>query len=205
VQRLLREMGLVAVGPKPRLSQPHLEHRIYPYLLRNLAVERVNQVWGTDITSIRLVEGWVYLVAIMDWFSRYVVAWKVSITLEVDFCLAALDMALQVATPEIFNSDQGVQFTSVAFTERLRQANVRISMDGRGRVFDNIFNERLWRSVKYEEVYLHEYETVKMATERLGAYFDLYNHRRLHSALGYIPPAEVYFKGSKQGGEHNAP
>jgi len=195
VQRLMRAIGLVAFGPKPQTSQPHPEHRVYPYLLRGVSIDRVNQVWGTDITYIRLLHGWLYLVAIMDWFSRYVLAWKVSITLEVDFCVEALARALQIATPEIFNSDQGSQFTSQVFTERLRQAEIRISMDGRGRVFDNIFNERLWRSVKYEEVYLHEYTTVAMATEHLGAYFDVYNHRRLHSALGYVPPAEIYFKG----------
>jgi len=196
VQKLMRKMGIQALGPKPFTSRAHPEHKIYPYLLRGVIIGRVNQVWSTDITYIRLTQGWLYLVAIMDWFSRYVVSWKVSITLEMDFCIAALEEALHMARPEIFNSDQGTQFTSPMFTSILLRHEVRISMDGRGRVFDNIFTERLWRSVKYEEVYVNEYDSVKTATDRIDAYFDLYNNRRLHEALGYVPPAEIYHNAS---------
>lgn len=196
VRKLMRKMGIVALGPKPFSSRPHPEHQIYPYLLRGVPITHVHQVWSTDMTSIRLTQGWLYLVAIMDWFSRYVLSWKLSMTLEVEFCIAALEEALQRATPEIFNSDQGAQFTSPACTSILLQQEVRMSMDGRGRVFDNIFQERLWRSVKYEEVYVHEYDSVKTATHRIGNYVDLYNNRRLHEALGYVPPAEIYHNAS---------
>jgi putative transposase len=192
VRRLLRELGLVAFGPKPRTSTVHPEHRIYPYLLRNVPIERVNQVWSTDITYIPMQQGWIYLVAIMDWFSRYVLSWKVSITLEVEFCLDALTAALEKAKPEVFNSDQGAQFTSRAFTGILEKQHIRISMDGRGRVYDNIFIERLWRSLKQEEVYAHQYETVPTATRRIGEYFELYNERRVHQSLSYATPAEIY-------------
>lgn len=192
VRRLLRELGLVAFGPKPRTSTPHPEHRIYPYLLRHVPIERVNQVWSTDITYIPMHQGWIYLVAIMDWFSRYVLAWKVSITMEVEFCLEALSDALERATPEIFNSDQGAQFTSNAFTGQLEGRQIRISMDGRGRAYDNIFIERLWRSLKQEEVYPHNYESVQTAIHRIGEYFTLYNERRGHQSLGYATPAEIY-------------
>lgn len=193
VRSLMREMGLVALGPQPTTSRAHPEHKIYPYLLRGVRIERVNQVWSTDITYIRMKRGWLYLVAIMDWFSRYVLSWKLSITLEVDFCLDALHLALTKATPEIFNSDQGAQFTSLAFTGILEAQQIRISMDGRGRVYDNIFIERLWRSVKQEEVYVHDYDSVKMATTRIDDYFERYNSRRLHQALDYATPAEIYY------------
>jgi putative transposase len=192
VARLLRRMGLQAIYPKPHLSQGGPEHRIYPYLLDGLAIRRPNQVWGTDITYIRLRHGFVFLVAIMDWFSRYVLAWEVSVTMDTSFCLSALDLALGQGKPEIFNSDQGSQFTSEDFTSRLRNAGVRISMDGRGRVFDNIFVERLWRTIKYEEVYLKDYESVRFAIASLGAYFSFYNRQRLHQSLGYRTPLSVF-------------
>lgn len=193
VRRLMRQMGLEAIYPKPKLSQAHPEHRVYPYLLRDLRIVRPNQVWSTDITYIRLLHGFLYLVAIMDWFSRYVLSWEVSISLETEFCLAALEHALQQARPEIFNSDQGCQFTSMAFTGRLQAAEIAISMDGRGRVYDNIFVERLWRSVKYEKVYLHDWRQVIDARTGLSEYFEFYNHERPHQSLGHKPPAEVYF------------
>jgi putative transposase len=192
VRRLLRELGLVAFGPKPRTSTAHPEHHIYPYLLRNVPIERVNQVWSTDITYIPMQQGWIYLVAIMDWFSRYVLSWKVSITLEVTFCLDALSEALERTKPEVFNSDQGSQFTSRAFTGMLEAHQIRISMDGRGRVYDNIFIERLWRSLKQEEVYAHQYESVPTAIRRISEYFERYNERRVHQSLGYATPAEIY-------------
>jgi putative transposase len=193
VRRLMRRMGLEAIYPKPRLSLPAPGHRIYPYRLRGLKIDRPNQVWGTDITYIRLHQGFIYLVAIMDWFSRYVLAWEVSVSLESAFCLAALDWALQTACPEIFNSDQGAQFTSEIFTKRLEESGITISMDGRGRAMDNIFVERLWRSVKYEEVYLKDYEHVPEAVRNLRNYFLFYNHERAHQALGYQTPATIYF------------
>jgi len=194
VRRLMRLMGLMPIYPKPKLSGGHPEHRIYPYLLRDVTIDRVNQVWSADITYIRLTAGFVYLVAIMDWFSRYVLSWSLSNTLASLFCVEVLEQALTLASPEIFNTDQGSQFTSCDFTARLEQAGVRISMDGRGRVFDNIFSERLWRTVKYEEVYLNEYRDVRQAIGGLGSYFDFYNNRRLHQSLGYRTPAEVYFE-----------
>jgi putative transposase len=196
VRRLLRTMGLEAIYPKPRLSTPASDHRIYPYLLRGVAITRPNQVWCTDITYIRLARGFLYLTAIMDWFSRYVLSWRLSVTLDADFCVEALDEALgHHGRPEIFNSDQGSQFTSDAFTGVLLDADVRISMDGRGRVFDNIFIERLWRSVKYEEVYLHDYTGVPDAREHLGAYFRFYNQQRPHQALAYATPEHRYRAG----------
>jgi putative transposase len=194
VARLLRQMGLCAIYPQPRFSQPGEQAARYPYLLRGLSIERVNQVWSTDITYIRLQRGFLYLVAIIDWFSRYVLAWQTSISLETAFCLEALEQALQVARPDIFNSDQGSQFTSADFTRRLQAAGVRISWDGRGRALDNIFVERLWRSVKYEEVYLKEYLTVAEAEKGLKAYFQFYNQDRLHQALDYQTPAQVYYQ-----------
>lgn len=200
VRRLLREMGLEAVYPKPRLSFNGTEHRRYPYLLRGLKIVRPNQVWSADITYIRLDGGFVYLVAILDWFSRYVLSWELSNTLDADFCLSALDAALRRGTPEIFNSDQGVQFTSAGFVDRLASEEIRISMDGRGRCFDNIFVERLWRSVKYEEVYLHDYGTVGDARTGLGHYFPFYNGERLHEALAYKTPSAVHWQGSLAGG-----
>ena len=192
VTRLLRMMGLEAIYPKPRLSQPGEMQQRYPYLLRDVLIERVDQVWSTDITYIRLARGFVYLVAILDWFSRYVLAWEVSVTLDTSFCLEALDRALRRTQPEVFNSDQGVQFTSTEFTQRLQAAQVRISWDGRGRALDNIFVERLWRSVKYEEVYLKDYQSVPEAIRGLRDYFTFYNHHRPHQALGYQTPAQVY-------------
>jgi putative transposase len=185
-------MGLEAVYPKPRLSQPGEEHKIYPYRLQEVKVERVNQVWSTDITYIRLAQGFVYLVAVMDWFSRYVLSWALSVSLEVDFCLQALRGALRRGRPEIFNSDQGSQFTSPRFTGELEARGIVISMDGRGRCRDNIFIERLWRTLKYEEVYLKDYRTVAQARESIGRYFEFYNQRRLHQSLGYRTPAAVH-------------
>lgn len=192
VRRLMREMGLEAICPKRRLSIPDKENVIYPYLLRGVSVSRPNQVWATDITYIRLSGGFVYLVAIMDWFSRYVLSWRVSTALDTEFCKAALEEALVKERPEIFNSDQGSQFTSREFTGVLKAANVRISMDGRGRVFDNIFVERLWRSVKYEEVYIKDYRDVRTARNELAIYFRRYNTERLHQSLDYQTPLEVY-------------
>ena len=192
VARLMRQMGIEAIYTKPHLSQPRAGHKIYPYLLRGVKIERVNHVWSADITYVRLQQGFIYLVAVIDWCSRYVLSWAVSITLESAFCLEALERALRWGRPEIFNTDQGAQFTSLAFTERLRQGEIQISMDGRGRALDNIFVERLWRSVKYEEVYLREYNTVQEAKQGLGRYFGFYNDERLHQALGYRTPAAVY-------------
>jgi putative transposase len=193
VARLLHTMGLETIYPKPRLSQPHPAHRVYPYLLRGVPVTRVNQVWSTDITYIRLHGGFISLVAVMDWFSRYVLSWAVSITMDVGFCLEALAHALEVARPEIFTSDQGAQFTSLDFTGRLASAGIQISMDGRGRALDNVFVERLWRTVKYEEVYLKDYETPREAMQGLETFFVRYNERRQHQSLDYRTPAAVYF------------
>jgi putative transposase len=193
VARLLRTLGVETIYPKPHTSQAHLAHRVYPYLLRDVPITRVNQVWSTDITYIRLHGGFVYLVAVMDWFSRYVLSWALSITMDVGFCLEALEQALGVAHPDIFNSDQGAQFTSLEFTGRLGAAGIQISMDGRGRALDNVFVERLWRTVKYEEVYLKDYETPREATQQLGRFFVQYNSERPHQALGYQTPATVYF------------
>jgi putative transposase len=192
VQGLMRAMGIEAIYPKRKLSQgPHsaLKH---PYLLRGVVVERVNQVWATDITYIRMIRGWGYLTAILDWRSRYVLSWRLSADLDTGFCLEALEEALELGRPEIFNSDQGVQFTSAAFTGVLQAREIAISMDGRGRVFDNIFTERLWRTVKYEEVYLRDYESLSDAKRHLVRYFEFYNRERLHEALGYQTPLEIY-------------
>jgi putative transposase len=193
VERLMRRMGIQAVYPKPKLSQPGKEHRIYPYLLEGLCIEKPNQVWSTDITYVRLQQGFLYLVAILDWHSRYVVSWELSNSLDTSFCLSALERGLEQARPEIFNSDQGSQFTSQEFTGRLEAARIRISMDGRGRAFDNIFIERLWRTVKYEEVYLKSYQSVREAEFSLGLYFQFYNRERLHQALDYRTPHQVHF------------
>jgi putative transposase len=192
VRRLLRLMGLEAIYPKPRTSVPGTVEQRYPYLLRGMRIERCNQVWSCDITYIRLARGFIYLMAVIDWFSRYVLSWEISVTLDTSFCLEALDRALHVATPEIFNTDQGVQFTSAEFTNRLKATDIRISWDGRGRALDNIFVERLWRSVKYEEVYIKDYQSVLDAVSNLRAYFTFYNHERLHQALDYHTPAQVY-------------
>lgn len=195
IQRLMRLMGLEAIYPKPNLSKGNPEHKKYPYLLKGVKIDRSNQVWAIDITYIRLFKGWAYLVAIMDWYSRYVVSWEVSVGLEVDFCIGALEKAFFQGLPEIFNSDQGAQFTSLEFTSRLEQNNILISMDGKGRAIDNIFTERLWRSLKYEEVYIRDYQNVREAKQGIGGYFNFYNNERLHQALGYKTPAEVYFDG----------
>jgi putative transposase len=192
VQRLMRRMGIEAIYPKRRTTWPAAGHRIYPYLLRNVAVLRPDQVWSSDITYVPLRHGFLYLVAVMDWYSRYVVSWRLSNTLEGSFCVEVLDEALSFATPEIFNSDQGSQFTATAFTSRLESSGVAISMDGRGRALDNVFIERLWRSVKYEEVYLKDYTDGWAAEASLSAYFRFYNHERIHQSLGYRTPAAVY-------------
>jgi putative transposase len=193
VRRLMRVMGLEAIYPKPRLSANGPDHKIYPYLLKGVTVDRPDQAWASDISYVRLTHGFVYLAAILDWHSRYVLSWELSTTLDTGFCLEALRKALRVSKPEIFNTDQGPQFTSVDFTGLLEDAGIKVSMDGRGRVYDNIFVERLWRSVKYEEVYLHDYQTVPEARTHLAAYFDFYNDERPHEALGYRTPQEVYF------------
>lgn len=192
VQRLMRLMGLEGVAPGPRTSHAHPEHKVYPYLLRAVVIERPNQVWASDITYIPLRMGFMYLMAILDWYSRYVVAWSLSNTLETAFCLDALEQALGEARPEIFNSDQGVQYTSSDFTSLLEAHNVAISMDGRGRVFDNIFVERLWRTVKYELIYLHDFTNGLDLHGALSSYFDFYNRSRPHQALGYRTPSELY-------------
>src|SRR5689334_5565271 len=194
VRRLMQRLGLETIYPKPRLSRSGEPSVRYPYLLRGISIDRIDHVWSSDITYIRLARGFVYLVAIIDWFSRFVLAWELSNTLDTSFCLEALDRALQVACPEIFNTDQGVQFTSQEFTERLKSAQIRISWDGRGRALDNIFVERLWRSVKYEEVYLKDYQTVPEAVRNLHAYFTFSNQERLHQALDYRTPAQVFLK-----------
>ena len=193
VQQHMREMGLSAICPGPNLSKRRHDHLIFPYLLRNMTATCPNHVWGIDITYIRLRTSWLYLVAVLDWYSRYVISWALDDTLEMPFVLDTVERALAQATPTIWNSDQGSHFTSPQYLERLRQAQVQISMDGKGRALDNIFTERLWRSVKYEEVYLHEYATPRDARYGLTRYFDFYNHERPHQALAYRTPAQVYF------------
>jgi len=192
IGRLMQEIGIQAIFPRRNLSKANRKDTKYPYLLTGLAITRPNQVWCADITYIRLNRGFLYLVAIMDWYSRYVVSWQLSNTLDADFCLASLEQALTMHKPEIFNTDQGVQFTSQDFTARLQSAGIRVSMDGRGRAYDNIFVERLWRSVKYEEVYLHDYQNVPEAKSQLGTYFQFYNTERLHQSLGYKTPEAIY-------------
>jgi putative transposase len=192
VARLMALLELEAVYPKARLSQPGEGHKIYPYLLRGVSVERVNQVWSTDITYIRMAQGFVYLVAVMDWYSRFVLSWALSLTMELDFCVEALQCALRRGRPGIFNSDQGAQFTSERFTGELEARNIAVSMDGRGRCMDNIFIERLWRSLKYEEVYLKDYESVAEARAGIDRYFRFYNQERLHQSLDYRTPAAIY-------------
>ena len=198
VRRLLRQMGLEAIYPKPNLSKPAPGHRIYPYLLRHVAITRPNQVWSTDITYIRLRAGFIYLVAVMDWFSRYVLSWEISTSLDADFCCSALASALRHGCPEIFNTDQGAQFTSDAFTGRLEAENILISMDGRGRALDNVFVERLWRTVKYEDVYLKDYSDPPDAVRNLALYFRFYNGQRPHQALNYQTPEAVYLSAGKK-------
>lgn len=194
IQRHMREMGIAGICPRRNLSKNSADHRVFPYLLRNVTAEQPNHIWGIDITYVRLQAGWMYLVAVLDWFSRYVISWELAQTLEIDFVLTAVERALACATPQIWNSDQGSQFTSPQYTERLLAAHVQISMDGRGRAMDNIFTERLWRSVKYEEVYLHDYATPREARQGLTRYFGFYNHERPHQALDYRTPAQVYFR-----------
>ena len=193
VQRHMREMGLAAICPGPNLSRRAAAHQVFPYLLRRLAITHPNHVWGIDITYVRLAGGWLYLVAVLDWFSRYVLSWELDQTLELAFVLRAVERALAQATPTIWNSDQGSHFTSPQYLALLQAREVRISMDGRGRALDNIFTERLWRTVKYEEVYLHEYANPREARNGLDRYFPFYNAERPHQALGYQTPAQVYF------------
>jgi putative transposase len=193
VQRLMRKMGIQSVAPKPGTSKPHQGHQIYPYLLRNMVIDHPDQVHCTDITYIRLSGGFVYLTAVMDWHSRFVLSWEVSVTMDADFCVSALERSLRLyGAPEIFNTDQGAQFTSKEFTGILHDHGVRISMDGKGRAMDNIFIERLWRTVKYEEVYLKEYDSVAELKESLKAYFHFYNYERPHKGLGKKSPADIY-------------
>ncbi len=192
VQRLMRVMGLEAIYPKPRLSLAGKGHRIYPYLLRGVKVEKPDQVWSTDITYVPMPSGFMYLAAVIDWFSRYVIAWKLSNTLDGSFCLEMLEEALRAGKPEVFNTDQGVQFTAAAFTGRLESSGVAVSMDGRGRALDNVFVERLWRTVKYEDIYIKGYDAVPELHRGLGRYFGFYNDERPHQSLGYRTPAAVY-------------
>ncbi len=199
VQRHRREMGIVGISPGPHTSRPHPTHPTYPYLLRHVTAAHPNHVWGIDITYIRLQGGWLYLVAVLDWYTRYVVAWESDQTLEVGFVLEAVGRALEVGCPTIWNSDQGSHFTSSQYLERLEERGIQVSMDGKGRALDNIFVERLWRSVKYEEVYLHSYDTPRAARHGLARYFRFYNQERLHQALAYRTPAEVYFGTCPEG------
>ena len=196
VQRLMRLMGLVAIYQRPNTSKPAAAHKVYPYLLSGLAIERVNQVWCSDVTYIPMARGFLYLVVIMDWVSRAVLAWRLANTLGADFCVDALEEALaRYDRPEIFNTDQGSQFTSDDFTDTLKRHEIAISMDGRGRCIDNIFVERLWRSLKYEEVYLHAYATVAEAKAGIGAWLRFYNDERQHQSLGYRTPRQIYEEG----------
>jgi len=195
VRRLMRLMGIEALYPKPRLSAGGAGHRVYPYLLRDVPIERPDQVWSTDITYVPLAQGFMYLAAIIDWYSRYVIAWRLSNTLDGGFCLDMLEEALSAGRPEVFNTDQGVQFTAAAWAERLEAAGVAVSMDGKGRCLDNVFVERLWRSVKYEDIYLWRYEGVPELRHGLGRYFPYYNEERPHQSLGYETPAAVYRQG----------
>jgi putative transposase len=196
VQRLMRLMGIAGVVPKRNLSKPHPGHRVFPYLLKNVAITHPNHVWSTDITYIPMRHGFVYLTAVMDWYSRYVLSWKLSNRLDGGFCLEALDAALTHAKPEVFNTDQGTQFTAAAFVNRLLERSIAVSMDGRGRALDNVFIERLWKSVKYQEIYLRSYETVADVEEGLRVYFEKSNHERPHQSLGNLTPAKVYEWGA---------
>jgi putative transposase len=192
VQRLMRKMGLEAIYPKPRLSTAGKGHKVYPYLLRGVKVERPNQVWSTDITYVPMREGFMYLAAVLDWYSRYVIGWRLSNTLDGSFCLEMLEDALRLGKPEVFNTDQGAQFTAEAFTGRLEAAGVAVSMDGRGRALDNVFVERLWRTVKYENIYIQGYESVPELQRGLKRYFGFYNEERLHQSLEYRSPGAVF-------------
>ena len=193
VQRYMREMGITAIYPGPNLSKRNQEHKVYPYLLNDVVAAYPNQIWGVDITYVRLRAGWLYLVAILDWFSRYVIGWELDQTIEIGFVLEVVDRALKVAVPDIWNSDQGSHFTSPQYVERLLARDVRVSMDGKNRALDNVFTERLWRTVKYENVYIQDYDSPKAARAGLADYFEFYNLGRLHQALAYRTPAEVYF------------
>lgn len=197
-QRLMRLMGLEAIYPKGRTSFSNKENKVYPYLLRGLRIDHPNQVWSTDITYVRLEHGWAYLIAIMDWYSRYVINWQLSENLEIDFCLETLNRALNKNRPEIFNSDQDARFTSPQFTSILEEKQVKISMDSRGRYLDNIFNERLWRTVKYENIYLKHYQNIGEARDGLTKYFDFFNNKRFHSSLNDLTPAQVYFQSQSR-------
>jgi len=192
VQRLMRLMGIETTYCKPRTTVRNPEHRVFPYLLRGVEITRPNQVWSTDITYVRMRQGFLYLVAVMDWYSRYVLAWELSNQMSTDFCLEALNRCWRYGAPEIFNSDQGSQFTSNHFVKCLLDRQVKVSMDGKGRCIDNVYIERLWRSVKYEEIYLKDYSDGREASSELGRYFNVYNQRRLHSSLKYRPPANLY-------------
>lgn len=211
VYRLMQVMGIAAIFPHPNTSQSNVQHEVFPYLLKGLTISKPNQVWGVDITYIRLNKKWSYLVALMDWYSRYVIAWKLSDNLETEFCMETLGLALCRSQPEIHNSDQGSQFTSEGYLNILKTQPVSISMDGRGRCMDNIFTERLWRSLKYEEVYLKEYQSFQEAKESINQYLNFYNHERLHQSLNYQTPAKIYFENQQliknikiQGGEKHS-
>jgi putative transposase len=190
----MKEMGLTAVYPGPNLSQRHPQHQVFPYLLRGVSATYPNHVWGSDITYIRLRQGWMFLMVVLDWFSRYIVSWTLDDTLELPFVLEAAQCALERARPQIWNTDQGSQFTSPQFTRLVLGSGAALSMDGRGRALDNIFTERLWRTIKYDHVYLHDYESPRQCRQLLGAFLRRYNDQRLHQALGYRTPAEVYFR-----------
>lgn len=192
VQRHMREMGIAAIFPGPNLSRRAHQHAIYPYLLRNVRAQERDHIWGIDITYIRLRSAWMYLVAIIDWYTRFVLAWELDDTLEMPFVLAAVDHALTISKPMIWNSDQGSHFTSPKYIERLEKQRIKISMDGKGRALDNVFTERLWRTIKYEEVYLNDYASPKEARVRIGAFMRFYNEKRIHQSLGYETPASWY-------------
>jgi putative transposase len=194
VQRYMREMGISGIAPGPNTSKPAPEHKIYPYLLRHVSASYPNHVWGIDITYIRLLGGWMYLVAILDWFSRYVVGWELEQSLDISFVLRAVDRALSQARPTIWNSDQGSHFTSPMYIEKLLVAGIQVSMDGKGRARDNIFTERLWRTIKYEEVYLNDYGSPREARQNIGQYLTFYNNERPHQSLGYCTPAQLYLQ-----------
>lgn len=194
VKRLMRLMGLEAIYPRPRTSQANPSHKVYPYLLKDVPIVHPNQVWSTDITYVPMKQGFMYLVAIMDWYSRYVLSWELSNTMDTSFCIEALEKALRIGKPTIFNSDQGSQFTSLEFTKRLDVEDIAISMDGKGRAFDNIFIERLWRSVKYEDIYIKDYDNVVELYSGLEQYFEFYNNQRPHQSLDYMTPANIYFE-----------
>jgi putative transposase len=205
IRRLMRVMGIEAIYQKPNTSRRHPEHKIYPYLLRGMAIERPNQVWCADITYIPMAKGFVYLVAVMDWFSRRVLAWQLSIGMDTDFCVEALQEAMErFGHPEVFNTDQGVQFTSAAFLDELEGRGVRVSMDSKGRFLDNIFIERLWRSLKYEEVFIKAYGSVAEARRGIGAWLVFYNNERPHQALDYCTPSEVFARAKACGHVDNA-